>query len=168
MHWFAALLDRFFVVAGALLLVQAPLFIQQYELQLMGHVAELEFQVDSMRLAAMESNKTLDQFIAKFIGGNDADFVRQGKIMSAMVARLQSLTEALTALEHASIITRPWVFINHLNYDIVKSTWKSFEPGLVFTYEGLAYILAGMCVGRFLFFVLSASTRRRFSTPGGG
>lgn len=157
MRWFVGLFDRLFVVCGVLLMIQAPLFIQQYQLQLKGHVAELEFQVASMEQAAKHSHKTLDQFISKFIMSTDADFERQGRIMFAMVRRLQDLTESLKILENASILGRPWIFVTHLNLDIADSTWQSFKPGLTFSSEGFVYALVGMCFGYFLFLIIKES-----------
>jgi hypothetical protein len=141
------LMDRIFVVVGALVFLQLPLFIQQYKLQLLGHVNELKFQVGIMQKAAAGSDKNLEQFIDKFIKSGDVDFARQGEIMSAMVARFRELSDGLNALNHATVLTKPWVFLTHFNYSIAQSAMNNFEPGILFTFEGLFYGLFGILAG---------------------
>lgn len=154
-RWLFTLLDRICVVLGAFLFSQIPLFMQQYRHQLTGHVAELYFQVGLMQQAAQRSGKTLEQYIQKFIQSSDADFIYQGEIMSAMVTRLQALSDGLVAMNHASVLTRPLEFLRHYQGDIVKSTFETFEMGIPFTYEGLVYALAGIVVGYFTYWMFS-------------
>lgn len=155
MKWLSELLDRIFVVLGALLLSQVPLFIQQYQQHLAGHVAELQYQIDAMEEIAGKTGKTLNEFIQKFISSSDLDFSAQGRLMSAMVERFTQLSEALTSLENASILTKPFIFLAHSKYMIVNETWHSFELGLTFTFEGLVYALVGMCLGYFIYLGIS-------------
>lgn len=147
----AKLIDRIFVVIGALVFVQAPLFIQQYQHQLIGHVDEIRLQVNSMRAAASQSGKTLEQYIDKFQSSHDADFYLQGRIMSAMVERMQYLSDSLGALNQSTVWSRPFVFLRHYDSAIVKSTWQSYDLGIPLTIEGLGYALAGISVGLFAF-----------------
>lgn len=148
-------LDRICVVIGALFFVQFPLFMQQYRHQLIGHVAELQFQLQKMRTVATASGKTLEQFIQKFMTSGDQDFSGQGIVMSEMIERWTDLSNSLFAMDNASIWTRPFVFVSHMNYDIAQSTLHSFEPGLPLSYEGAVYALCGICIG-YLMFVLIA------------
>lgn len=150
--WIGGLIDRIFAAAGGVLFSQAPLYMKQYAQQLSGHVAELRYQVDAMRQAATNSGKTLEQFIQKFVDSNDIDFVRQGDIMSAMVNRWYSITEALVALQDSSVFTRPFVFIKHMNWDIIKSTWSQYVFGIPLTLEGLIYAVLGIIFGFCVFF----------------
>lgn len=152
--WVGGLIDRIFAAAGGVLFSQAPLFMKQYAQQLSGHAAELRYQVDAMRQAATNSGKTLEQFIQKFVESNDADFMRQGDIMSAMVNRWYNTTDALAALQESSVFTRPFVFLTHMNWDIVKSTWTHYVFGLPFTLEGLVYAIIGIIFGFFVFFAI--------------
>lgn len=149
-----SVLDRLCILLGALLFVQAPLFMQQYQHQLVGHIAELQFQVDKMQQAAAVSGKTLGQFTQKFVMSGDADFSAQGKLMHGMVQRLEYFSQALAALTHATPLTRPLLFIQHLNYQIAKSTFTHFQLGMVFTWEGLMYGVLGMAFGYFCFLLL--------------
>src|SRR5437868_3357216 len=96
------IMDRLFVVAGALIFVQAPLLMHQYRTQLRGHVAELQIQVSMMRHHAQETGKTLEQYIHKFVSSSDTDFSYQGQLMKGMVARLESLSGGLFEMDHAT------------------------------------------------------------------
>ncbi len=149
------ILDRIFVVLGAFIFIQAPLFIEQYQLQLKGHVDELSHQVEVMRQVATESKKSLEQFIQKFVADPDVDFSRQGQSMSEMVKRWRSLTDSMVALNKASVWIKPLVFITYLDYSIAKSTFYSYQFGLILTYEGLIYALIGMVVGYLLYSAIS-------------
>lgn len=154
MKFVSNILDRIFVVLGALIFVQIPLFIQQYHQQLSGHVAELRLQVEVMRDAALHSGKTLEQYIKKFVDSKDVDFSRQGQIMSDMVERFHQLADSLKALDSASVITRPFEFLWHYKYDISSDTFEKFSIGLPLTFEGLVYLLLGMGMGYLLYALL--------------
>lgn len=155
-----SILDRLFVIAVTLLFTQVPAFIQQYRHQLVGHIDELKWYVRAMRQIAMESDKTLEQFIQKFLESADRDFVRQGELMQAMVERLKLFSESLFALDHASFATRPWVFLSHLDADLAQATWGSFEFGFSFTYETIFFALIGFCVA-----YLASLTSRQLWKP---
>lgn len=145
------LLDRIFAVIGALLFSQVPVFMQQYTQRLAGHVAELSIQIEKMRQAASLTGKTLQQYVQKFMSASDPDFARQGVIMNEMTHRWQNLSEGLTAMQNASAVTRPFAFGYHLNLDIFKNTFQSFDLGLVFTVEGFIYALIGIAAGYLAF-----------------
>ncbi len=144
-------LDRLSVVIGALLFIQTPLFISQYRGQLIGHFNELLLQIGAIRQAAESSNKTLEQWIDKFVKSSDPDFSRQGALMQEMVNRGQALSESILSLDNASIFSKPWLFLQHLDYAIFKSTLSSFQMGIPFTYEGFCYLLLGMLFGYFTY-----------------
>lgn len=155
LRWIPKILDRVFVVAGALFFSQAPMYMQQYQQQLIGRVAELQWQVDSMRHAADRSNRSLEQYVHKFMTSEDIDFSQQGEIMNSTVERWRSLSFSLNAFQQASIVTRPFVFVANLNYDIAISTLQHFEMGIAFTTEGLIYGLLGMFIGFLIFAIIS-------------
>lgn len=147
MQWLSKIIDRIFVVAGALLLLQAPLFMQEYHQQLAGRVAELHLQIEAMQKAATDSGKTLGQFVQKFVQSSDSDFSRQGQIMEKMVLRYQNLSGNLTALDLATVWARPFVFVQYLNYDVALSTLHGFSVGIPLTFEGIIFAFAGMLLG---------------------
>lgn len=155
-------LDRLFAVAGALLVSQVPLFIQHYTQQLSGHVSELHHQVEIMRATALKSDKTLEQFIQKFLGSSDIDFVRQGEIMQTMVHRLNSLSESFLSLKNATVFTRPFTFLGQVNMDIANSTLQSFSIGIPLNMEGLTYALVGIVIGYLIFLCIRNLTLSLF------
>ena len=154
-YWFVSLLDRIFAVGGALICVQAPMYIQQYGHQLSGRVAELKLQVNGMMNAASEGSKTLPQFIKRFLESGDSDFMRQGQLMQSSADRYEALSGALNSLNHSSAISRPFVFLRDFNWDIASATFSDFQPGISFSLEGIAYGLVGLGLGYGLFCLLS-------------
>jgi len=151
------IIDRLMAVIGAIFFAQFPMYMQEYRQQLAGHVAELQFQVELMRKAALQSGKTLEQFIHKFQSNGDSDFSRQGDIMNAMVERLHFLSDAYTSMTEASFLGRPFAFLNNIDVGIVKSTFYTYRMGFSFSLEGIIYALFGAVVGYLVFKLLRNS-----------
>jgi len=165
--WFTSLLDRIFAVASALCFAQIPLFMLQYQQQLYGHIAELKVQVDAMQKVASATGKTLPEYISRFTSSGDPDFMGQGFLMNGMIERTFSLSEASHSLSSATVYEKPFVFFNHLSWDIVSSTFSNFQPGIPFSVEGVVYAFIGIVFGYFSFLALrrsaSAFTRYLFT-----
>src|SRR5262249_23609355 len=121
---------RLFILFGALLFLQLPLFINGYTQQLFGRVAELKLQNEALVKIASQNGKTLDQYIYKFLSSSDPDFHGQGEWMQLSVKRLYALKEALFNLEHATLWQRPFIFLKTFNLEIGKTTLIHFAPGL--------------------------------------
>lgn len=153
-HWLNELLDRIFVVAGAFLFSQAPVYFQQYTQRLGGHVGELQRQISVLQSNAVLSGKTLDQYVSKFLGSPDPDFSLQGKAMQLMLDRYVNLTQAYQSLLQATPIHKPVVFVQHFQPDIAKLALSDFSFGLQFTTEALAYALLGIVCGYLIFRVV--------------
>lgn len=164
LRWLGNLMDRLCIVVIALLFLQLPSFMEQYTLQLQGHVAELHFQIQKMQSAAFQSGKNLSAFIEKFRSNSDVDFSRQGEIMHEMVARFSQLSFSLNALRESSPWTRWIVFIRYFDQEIAKETFATFHPGITFSYEALIYGCIGIFVGYILFFLLKQCLKRLFLT----
>jgi len=159
-EWISKMLDRIFAVVGALVFIQFPVFMEQYVMHLTGRVDELQYQVLLMREAATQSGKTLKEFITKFTESSDLDFSRQGEIMLGMVQRLTSFSETLASLLNANFISRPFKFVFHLDWSIVKSTFSTYKVGLFLTFESLIYGLIGVVVGYYLYQMIRVIFRR--------
>lgn len=162
--WFTGLLDRVFAVASALCFAQIPIFMQQYQQLLYGHIAELKVQVDAMQKVAAATGKSLPEYISRFTSSGDPDFIGQGQLMNGMVERTFSLTEASHSLSSATVLEKPFVFFNHMSWDIVSSTFSSFQAGIPFSLEGFIYAFVGVLFGYFSFlgFRSSASSFVRY------
>lgn len=160
--WIGGLIDRTCVFVGALSFSQIPLFMQQYQHHLAGHVSELQALILSMKESAALTGKSLEQYVSKFLSSTDPDFVRQGELMHQMMQRFQKLQEGYEALNHTSLYSKPFLFIRYFDGSIAKSTWASFEMGFSFSTEGMAYAVVGIFFGLFTYWMLSRMILRLF------
>jgi Protein of unknown function (DUF2937) len=151
------ILDRVSAVIGAFIGSQIPEFMQQYTQRLAGHVDELQRLVNQMRQVASYSNKTLEQYIHKFISSTDPDFARQGEFMQGMLSRWEELKQTLVHLTYSSAWIRPYIFLKELQYDIAHSTFVSFHPGINLSMEGIFYAGAGIVIGWTFYRMMSRS-----------
>lgn len=160
-------LDRLFVVISALSFLQLPLFIHVYENQLGGRVAELQWQVQHMQLSAEQSGKSLDLYIQKFALHSDADFSSQGKMMQTIQHRHAKFSKALSSLQQANWLTRPFIFFYYFEKEIGRAAIKGFTPGIPCTWEGAFYACMGIVWGLLLYrlFVKGATFLKRKILP---
>lgn len=149
------LIDRLCVVAGAFIGSQIPLFMQQYTQRLAGHVEELNRLLNQMRQVAFHSNKTLEQYIQKFISSSDPDFVHQGEFMQGILLRWEEFNHAFYQLSKSSLWDRPYVFLKEIQYDIAASTLASFQPGISLNLEGFCYAGIGIVLGWAFYHMIS-------------
>jgi hypothetical protein len=156
LSWISFLIDRIFVVLGALLFSQIPNFFVHYTQRLGGHVSELRLQIDKMEQAAKKTGKTLPEFIHKFQSYQDKDISLQGNIMNDMMTRYVDLSAAYASMLEATPLTKPFVFAQNLQWSIAKMTFQDLTWGFTFTLEGAIYALTGMFFG---YFVYSASRK---------
>ena len=136
--------DRICSVVLILLFCQLPLFIQQYEMRLSGHVAESARLVQDLEKSAALTHKSLQAYIDKFLQQEDRDFASSGQVMQKTVRRYGDLRIALSSLEHAGPIKRPFVFIAHLQGDVFQESLHNFTPGFSLTLETIAYGVMGL------------------------
>ncbi len=155
-------IDRLFAVGGAFAFCQLPLLMQQYSVMLSGHLAESRRQINMMQHAASLTNKTLQEYIAKFLGQQDLDFVHQGQIMQTMQARYEELNNAYAALHQSTVWSKPFVFVKTIDSTVFWDTAADFAPGLTLTLESLIYALAGLLFGVLLFRGISSVIKAFF------
>jgi hypothetical protein len=140
------LLDRALCVIGAVIFSQVPEFMQQYLQRLGGHLDEARRQLQQFQDAAAQSGLTLDRFIGRTSANADPAVARLGEVMTTAVTRVDTLESAQAAIQHASLWTRPFVFLRHLDPAIAHATAAIFKPAVPTTIEGLIYALLGMLV----------------------
>jgi len=138
------LLDRLLCVVGAVLFSQLPEFIQQYLQRLGGHLDEARRQLEQFRAVAAQSDLTLDQLIARNLGSGEPTVARLGRVIQATTERVDALAAADAAIRQASMLSRPFVFLRHLDFSIVHATWTIFKPAVPTTVEGLFYSACGV------------------------
>ncbi len=159
MRWLAPFLERLLVVLFALFFLQIPLFMQQYQNQLAGRIAELSWQVDHIQAAAQSSNqgsnRSAEAYVRKFKSSPDPDFAEQGKMMELILKRFKKLSRALQGLKEGTALSRPYYFITRLQWDAAYLALSSFTPGIPLSAEGAIYAFLGMAFG----YLLSLSLR---------
>jgi len=140
------LLDRALCVLGAVIFSQVPEFMQQYLQRLGGHLDEARRQLQQFQQAAAQSGLTLDRLIGQTSANADPAVAKLGGVMTAAIARVDTLETAQSAIQHASIWSRPFVFMRYVDSSIAHATWAIFKPAVPTTVEGLIYALLGMLV----------------------
>lgn len=140
------LLDRVFCVVGALLFSQLPEFIQQYLQRLGGHLDEARRVLGQFRHTAAQSGLTLDQFIHQTQANPDPAVAKLATAMTDVVARVDALASAQTAIQNASLWERPLIFLSHIDFSIARATWGIYHPAVPTTFEGVIYALLGVFI----------------------
>jgi|HubBroStandDraft_1064217.scaffolds.fasta_scaffold188333_2 hypothetical protein len=138
------LLDRLLCVFGAVAFSQLPEFFQQYLQRLGGHLAEARRQLGLFQEAAAHSGLTLDQLIDRTQAQAGSTGASLASVMTDTVSRVDHLAAAESALRGASLWSRPFVFLGHLDPEIARGTWEAFRPAVPTTLEGLVYAAVGI------------------------
>jgi hypothetical protein len=133
------LLDRVLCVAGAVLFSQLPEFMQQYLQRLEGHLDEARLVLGKFKDAAAQSGMSLDQLVAGTAQNPDPSMGKLGGVIRQAIARADELGAADAALRQASALTRPFVFLRHLDVGIARATLAIYRPAVPTTLEGFAY-----------------------------
>lgn len=143
------MIDRLFAVLGAFAFAQFPQFYSQYLHELAGHIEELSYQINLLKQSLQ--GKSVQEIIAKFLQFSDSDVVKQGEFIKGMVDRLEVLTWSQNSLHAASYFTKPLLFIREADGGVALDTYRRFQFGFTFTWEGLIWALIGLVVG-YMFF----------------
>lgn len=138
------LLDRALCVIGAVAFSQVPEFIQQYLQRLGGHLDEARRQLRQFQQAAMQASLTLDRLIAQTSANADPAVARLGDVMTRAITRVDTLETAQSAIQNASLWSRPFALLHHVDPTVARATWTIFQPAVPTTVEGLVYALFGM------------------------
>ncbi len=161
----AGFLDRVVCVLGAVVAAQAPEFFQQYLQRLGGHLAEALRQLATFETAARAAGKPWAQFVADTSANADPGIARLGTAMADTAARVDSLGAAQAALLDASVWTRPWAFLHHLDTEIAQGTLAVFKPAVPTTAEGAVYATVGIVIAFGLWQLLVFRPLRRLLGP---
>ena len=140
------LLDRALCVIGTVIFSQIPEFMQQYLQRLGGHLDEARRQLQQFHQTAEQSGLTLDRLIGQTTANADPAVAKLGGVMTEAMTRVDTLASAQAAIHDASLWTRPFVFLRHMDPAIAHATWSIFKPAVPTTLEGLVYALSGMLV----------------------
>ncbi len=145
------LIDRLLCVVGAVLCSQLPEFIQQYLQRLGGHLDEARRQLEQFQAVAAKSGLTFHQLVANSLASKEPTVMQLGGVMNDTASRVDALAAAEAAIQHASIIARPFVFLRHLDLSIAQATWTIFKPAVPTTVEGMIYAAGGVLLALALY-----------------
>lgn len=138
------MVDRIMAVLGAFIFCQIPSFMQQYTQLLLGHLEECKRLLATIEHNASQSNKTILEYIQKFLTQQDPDFVNTGLLLQNIQQRSIELSTSYSNLQQASLWKKPFVFLSQLDSGIFKETYSGFVPALSFSLETIVYALFGM------------------------
>lgn len=145
------LADRILCVVAAIILLQAPIYMNQYQNVLSGAQMESEISYERLRQIAADFEQTLTEYLDELLANDNPKVVANAEADQEQVERYESYSDALESLQSASVMTRPFVFASH--YDPAIASAVIFEPGLPMTMEGFVYALVGI-VGMMLLIAL--------------
>jgi hypothetical protein len=161
MRFVQAVGERLFCLLLFFLFSQLPLYVNEYLIRLEGHLAESNRQIAKFQDVAALSNKTLEQYIAKFFAQSDKDFRRHGELMKEAVRRNQFLTQAVSDIKDANPLLRPFYFVRYFERKVALDALHEFYFGFVFSWDVILWGLMGWILG-WILFILFASPRRAF------
>lgn len=145
------MLERLIAIPTALIAAQFPQFFQQYMHELSGHVAELNYQISILQKSAEIAQKPLPALINKFLANSDPDIHQQGLVMQGVVERLQDFSQAMQSLQHAGILSKPFLFIRYFDLGVISDTWTHFQMGVNFSVESIIYLVVGLFIGHAIY-----------------
>jgi hypothetical protein len=160
--------DRILAALGAIGGAQLPAFIQHYMQRLGGHVDELQLTVNQYVAAARAAGMSLHEYVASLQAMDKIETTQLSVVIKRAVLRLANLKDALTTLAHTGAWEKPFVFMKHANWPIVKKTWENYVPNVPTDLEGLSYAAAGLFLVAILYQVAKlafAQTAKLFKNP---
>lgn len=158
--FFGSILERIVVFFAALLLSQAPQYMNLYLNVLAGAQAESQKSVKLIEEKAQEVGMNTKQFIADLLGSQSQAATKSAEIHQAQIARFEALTAAFASIKNSSAFTRPFAFLRHVDWSLAKSV--QFQPALPFTLESLLYVIVGIILGMLLYRALLFFPKKLF------
>jgi hypothetical protein len=155
--FFESILDRAVSAAGALIFIQIPSFLVQYQQRLGGHVDELALLIKKYKSAASDNGRTVEEYIGLHLQSDVKEFVSTGKIMAENMDRFTGLSEALKSLSGSKGFMKFYSFIKDIDFDIFKAALKNFVPGISFSVDTVLYGALGIIVFMTIYFVIKKS-----------
>jgi hypothetical protein len=142
--------------AGALLVSQAPAFVDHYLQSLGGRLDQARLHAARIAEAARESGLALDAYLARLAGNEDTAVRAQARVAAAALEDAETLSAAYSALTAGAPGLRPLLLVPHLDGAVAQATAARFSPALPLSVAGLAYAALGGLAG----FLVYAAVRR--------
>lgn len=170
MRLLTGLLDRLLFVAGFIVALQLPQFIDHYTQRYGGyHQALADSMAEYQRNADQHYGGDLDRLIADLRSASSAGIHEIGDKLAAERQREREMRRGLTILEGGTLPEKLWYLARHVDRDIAIGTWAAFTPGLPLSLEALLCGLIGAILVSGLFnllrWLMLASTRRLRGIP---
>lgn len=146
--------DRIISAAGALVFMQVPSFMVQYQQRLGGHVDELKRLVGKYSAAAADNGRTLEEYISLHLQSGVKEFAATGNIMTGNVERFNMLSEALKKISDSAGIKKFFVFIQNLDWEIFRNTLRDFVPAVSLNTDSILYGICGIILFMLLYFLI--------------
>jgi len=157
LKFFEAVIDRIVSVAGALIFIQIPAFLVQYQQRLGGHVDELARLIKQYKSAAATNGKSVEEYIKLHLNSGVKEFISTGELMTENMERFTELSLALQNLSESSGVKKLLVFLKSINFDIFRETYKNFVPGISFNLDSILYCIVGIIFFMLLYLLVKKS-----------
>jgi len=127
---------------------QLPAFVQHYMQRLGGHLAEAERNVQGWQEIASEaSGGDVMGLVHSYLLSANSEVIAAGRKCAADLARVDTLRDALGALQDAPAWVRPFTFFRHADGEIARATLADFSLNVPLDLEGLIYAACGLVLG---------------------
>jgi hypothetical protein len=150
----AYLFKMLLIIVSSFSFTQIPSFNNQYYQQLVGHTEELSFQIKKLKLLAMQSGKTVEEYIEKFKSSPDVDFSRHGIFLEQMLTRFNKMVSARQAFDKVKNGLQFLWAIPHIDGEIFASTWKNYTFTLPLKADTLIWALMGAFFGYAIYLII--------------
>ncbi|NKF21871.1 DUF2937 family protein [Solimonas marina] len=172
MRMLLGLIDRLLFAAGFALAMQLPQFVDAYTQRYGGyHQALVDSMAEYQRNADEHYGGDIDKLIADLHAAPAAGIHDIGDKLQRDRAHELEMRNGLQILEHETLARRLVYLAGHLDADIARAAWASFQPGLPLSFDALLCGLVGAVLFSGLFnllrwpFSLWRRRNRRSSMP---
>lgn len=145
------------VAAGALGSSQISAFMQHYQQNLAGRLAEARQDVTAIAERAGEAGMPIYAYLDEFRRAANPIFVREGIWLKSKINRAAWLEAHLGALSNAGPFERPYAFVTQMDRTIAAETWTNFEPAVPLDRVSLIYSAIGALIGFLVYYPTAAA-----------
>jgi len=141
------LLDRVLLVVAVVCGGLVPGFIAQYRQRLGGRLDQARLDLSSwQRIADQMFHGDLNALIRYHEASRDPTFHAEASVIERLVATVQQLQEAVTAL-HGSLLQQMGYLALHLDRDLAHATAVDWTPTFALSLQGIALaVLFGLVI----------------------
>ena len=144
------------VASGALGSSQLTAFMQHYQQNLAGRLAEARLDVTAIAERAGEAGLPIYAYLEEFRRAANPIFVREGIWLKSKIERAAWLESHLDAMRNASPVERPYTFATRMDRTIAAETWENFQPAVPLDPVSLAYAAVGALIGLLIYYPTAA------------